>query len=278
MSRIKDTNYYQVSGWMLNRLQLKGTELQVFAIIHGFSQDGESTFNGSLNYLTDWLGTSKPTTIKALKGLVDKGYILKEQTEINSVTYNKYRTNSAVIDYLVGSKETLPPNNQGSKETLPGSKESLLSGSKETLPGGSKETLPNNKTPDNKSNNKLDNKKETSASGKANASASVSSAKNKSNAIISQKCEYGEFSNVFLTAEELNKLQAKFPDWQARIDELSCYIESSGKKYNSHYATILAWDRRKKTEAPKSNYRKQTTRNNDPNPDYSYGVEGVDHL
>lgn len=114
MSKIKDENYYQISGWMLNRLELKGTELQVFAIIYGFSQDGESTFGGSISYLCDWVGASKPTIIKALKDLVDKQFILKETTTINNVAFNKYRANLPFVANFTGSKESL----QGSKESL----------------------------------------------------------------------------------------------------------------------------------------------------------------
>ena len=114
MSRIKDENYYQISGWMLNCLGLKGTELQVFAIIFGFSQDGESMFGGSLTYLCDWVGASKPTIIKALKDLVNKEYIIKDTLEINNVTFNRYKANMELISDLRGSKESL----LGSKETL----------------------------------------------------------------------------------------------------------------------------------------------------------------
>ena len=114
MSRIMDDNYYQISGWMLNRLGLKGTELQVFSIIYGFSQDGESMFGGSINYLCDWLRVSRPTIIKALKDLVGKDYIIKDSLEINNVTFNRYKANLQVISDLRGSKETL----LGSKETL----------------------------------------------------------------------------------------------------------------------------------------------------------------
>lgn len=114
MSKLNDENYYQISGWMINRLQLKGTELQVFAIIYGFSQDGESMFGGSLNYLCDWVGASRPTIIKALKDLVGKEYIIKDSMEINNVTFNRYKANLALVSDLRGSKETL----LGSKETL----------------------------------------------------------------------------------------------------------------------------------------------------------------
>lgn len=114
MSRINDENYYQISGWMLNRLQLKGTELQVFAIIYGFSQDGESTFSGSISYLCDWVGASKPTIIKALKDLVEKQFIVKETATLNNVPFNKYRANIPFVTNFTGSKDSL----RGSKESL----------------------------------------------------------------------------------------------------------------------------------------------------------------
>lgn len=53
---------------------------------------------------------------------------------------------------------------------------------------------------------------------------------------------YGEYQNVLLTDEEMDKLKAEFPsDWAARIERLSEYIASSGKKYRSHLATIRSW-------------------------------------
>ena len=55
---------------------------------------------------------------------------------------------------------------------------------------------------------------------------------------------YGEFQNVKLTDAESEKLKASFPDYQERIERLSAYIASTGKKYKSHYATILNWARK----------------------------------
>lgn len=56
----------------------------------------------------------------------------------------------------------------------------------------------------------------------------------------------GTFSNVKLTIEEVGKLNTKYGTEDAirRIDELSEYMKSTGRKYPGHYATILAWDRR----------------------------------
>ena len=119
-SKIRDDNYFQVTGWMLNRLNLKGIALQVYSIIYGFSQDDESYFTGSLQYLSDFTNTSKPTVIKALKELVDKGYLLKYENEINGVKFNKYKANLLVVkEFNQSSKETL---SRGSKETLPNNK------------------------------------------------------------------------------------------------------------------------------------------------------------
>lgn len=56
--------------------------------------------------------------------------------------------------------------------------------------------------------------------------------------------KYGEYKNVLLTDEELDKLKTEFPDWAERIERLSSYIASTGKSYKSHLATIRNWARR----------------------------------
>ena len=63
------------------------------------------------------------------------------------------------------------------------------------------------------------------------------------------KHKYGEYKNVLLSEEELERLQEELPDWRNMIERLSEYIASSGKKYKSHYATLRSWHRRE----PKSN-------------------------
>ena len=67
----------------------------------------------------------------------------------------------------------------------------------------------------------------------------------------------GEFKNVKLTKEELAKLKTSFKfDYNERIENLSHYVESTGKKYKSHYATILNWGR-KDRKSVGSTYTKQ---------------------
>jgi len=54
--------------------------------------------------------------------------------------------------------------------------------------------------------------------------------------------KYGEYKNVLLSDDELEKLKAEFPaDWENRIERLSEYIASTGKKYKNYHATIRSW-------------------------------------
>lgn len=56
------------------------------------------------------------------------------------------------------------------------------------------------------------------------------------------KNKYGEFQNVLLTENEYRKLEKS--NLLSYIEKLSSYIASKGKKYKSHYATILNWYRK----------------------------------
>ena len=73
----------------------------------------------------------------------------------------------------------------------------------------------------------------------------------------------GEYQNVFLTEKEYKRLKADFAGLDGLIEQLSAYIQSTGKKYADHAATLRIWAKRQKTE-------KKTT----PGiPDYTF-VEG----
>ena len=55
------------------------------------------------------------------------------------------------------------------------------------------------------------------------------------------KKKFGDF--VLLTDSEYLKLKDKFQDVDNRIEKLDLYIGSRGKKYKSHYHTILSWSK-----------------------------------
>ncbi len=63
--------------------------------------------------------------------------------------------------------------------------------------------------------------------------------------------KYGMYENVLLTDEDYQKLQVEFPhDYSARIERLSEYIASTGKKYKNHLATIRNWARKDTDQRP----------------------------
>lgn len=73
-----------------------------------------------------------------------------------------------------------------------------------------------------------------------------------------EKSKFGEFGNVLLSEEEYCKLlELNSNNLGEVIEELSGYMESTGKRYKSHYATILNWLRRKGTGTNK-NYKQKS--------------------
>lgn len=61
--------------------------------------------------------------------------------------------------------------------------------------------------------------------------------------------KYGQYKNVLLSDEDMDKLKSEYPkDWERRIERLSEYIASSGKSYKNHLATIRSWARKDKTK------------------------------
>ena len=58
----------------------------------------------------------------------------------------------------------------------------------------------------------------------------------------------GEYQNVFLAEKEYKRLKADFSGLDSLIEQLSAYIQSTGKKYADHAATLRIWAKRQKTE------------------------------
>ena len=96
MGKVKDDNYYITYGWMINQLQLKGNELQIFAIIYGFSQSKQKNFSGSISYLADWIGGRRATATDVLNKLIKKNLVIKE-TNYNGIP-NVYKINPKIFN------------------------------------------------------------------------------------------------------------------------------------------------------------------------------------
>lgn len=88
---MENKGYTLIQDWMLD-LPLSLVETMAYAVIYGFSQDGESAFNGSLAYLAAKCRVSKDTIRRALAKLADEGLVEKREKSINGVTFYDYRT------------------------------------------------------------------------------------------------------------------------------------------------------------------------------------------
>lgn len=57
--------------------------------------------------------------------------------------------------------------------------------------------------------------------------------------------KFGEYQNVLLSDSDIEKLKDEFPtDWEERVERLSAYMASTGKRYKNHLATIRNWARK----------------------------------
>lgn len=77
---------------------------------------------------------------------------------------------------------------------------------------------------------------------------------------------YGKYGNVFLTEREMSELQEEFSDsvLQDYVERLSEYMESTGREYKSHAATIRRWaNADRKGAAPPARNRDYTVKEGD---------------
>lgn len=114
---VNPKSYINVQGWMVSDLHLEGRELLLYSLIFGFSQDRESSFNGSLTYMQEWLGCSRPTVTNTLKQLIEKGLLKKTKVKINGIVRCQYVA-------IIPSAESPP---QPAKSSLPEKQESEMS-------------------------------------------------------------------------------------------------------------------------------------------------------
>lgn len=137
-SKVKDGNFITIQSFMVKDLKLKGNELLTYAIIYGFSQDGENKFTGSLQYLCDWTNSTKQGISKTLKILVEKGLI--EKTDI-------YKNGVKFVEYNVTDLNTV-------QQSLTGYATKFNEGMQQSLIVGMQQSLPNNISLNNINNNK----------------------------------------------------------------------------------------------------------------------------
>ena len=108
---MKDNTFIVIQSWMISELNLKGTDLLIYATIYGFSQDGESRFKGSRQYLADWCNSTTRSVQTSLNYLVDRGLILKFENVVNNVKLCEYATNFTTGEKISPPSEKTSLNN-----------------------------------------------------------------------------------------------------------------------------------------------------------------------
>lgn len=91
LMEVKDGTYVNIQSFMVNELHLSGNALIIYAVIYGFSQDGDSWFTGSRSYLAAWCQASKSTVSRNLETLCADGLIERREHVESGVLLVDYR-------------------------------------------------------------------------------------------------------------------------------------------------------------------------------------------
>ena len=86
----KIDNYITVPGFAIVELGLSGNELLCYSLIYGFTQDNETEFRGSLNYVSSALNVTKQNAKKIIDRLIDRGLIEKREMYFSGVKFCHY--------------------------------------------------------------------------------------------------------------------------------------------------------------------------------------------
>lgn len=117
---IKNESYLVIQSWMVTKLHLKGNSLLTYALVYGFSQDAQSSFYGTLNYVASWLGSTKEGARQTLDKLVSDTLLVKEVEYRNNVRFVSYKVNPLFVGGYQTKLDT-PTNNVGysTQQSLP---------------------------------------------------------------------------------------------------------------------------------------------------------------
>ena len=128
--RMRDENFITIPFGLRRRLDITPSELLIVALIYGFSQDGDTWFSGSAEYIAQWVGINRRNVFERLKSLTERGILIKSADHGNGGQRRcMYKFNFTVLDnsdetsHAFTSDETSPrvvmKHHQGGDETSP---------------------------------------------------------------------------------------------------------------------------------------------------------------
>lgn len=98
----------------MRALGLSGNDLMVFALINGFSQNGQGCFYGNISYICETCGISKSTTLRILQDLTQRGLLIKKEIFENGVKSVSYKSGVKMtpgVSKCNGGGVKMTPNN-----------------------------------------------------------------------------------------------------------------------------------------------------------------------
>ena len=105
----KRNDYIVIQEPMISALGLSGISLLVFAVIHGFTKDGEQRYRAFPEDLMKWTGASERSVKAVLKTLLDKGYINRNRVVYRGKSTFEYWTNYEDLLAKVAGGDALEP-------------------------------------------------------------------------------------------------------------------------------------------------------------------------
>lgn len=84
--------------WMVEELKLTGNRLVIFAIIYGFSRNGD-WFQGSISFLCKRSGITEKGVRKVLKGLCEDKLLERKERPYKGIKYVDYRVSDHGTKY-----------------------------------------------------------------------------------------------------------------------------------------------------------------------------------
>ena len=105
----RKNDYIVIQEPMISVLGLSGVSLLVFAVIHGFTKDGEQRYRAFPEDLMKWTGASERSIKGVLKSLLDHGYINRSKVTYRGKVTFEYWTNYDELLERVSSGETIQP-------------------------------------------------------------------------------------------------------------------------------------------------------------------------
>lgn len=101
----KRTDYIVIQEPMISALGLSGVSLLVFAVIHGFTKDGEQHYRAFPEDLMKWTGASERSIKGVLKDLLERGFINRSKVVYRGKSTFEYWTNyEELLDRVAGGE------------------------------------------------------------------------------------------------------------------------------------------------------------------------------